>query len=184
MNKDVKKAMAMIEEKEGRRREKLAKAEAEAAETREKLEQLQEAMATAESSEEYKALLKEKHDMEAVLEFCEKRIKEAKGDIITPEEYKAAMMETQKAFNTLKDEKRAAIREAANKLLNIFYSYDAEVSELNKVIQKIAILHRVTPTILDFNAISGDDTELREFTAAFYHIKNNAEINARYSGKK
>ena len=184
MNKNVKKAVAMIEEKEGRRREKLAKAEAEAAETREKLEKLQEAMTAAESAEQYKELLKEKRDLEAVLEFCEKRIKEAKGETLTPEEYKAAMMETQKAFKALQEEKRAAIREAANNLISLYYSYDTEAGELNKVLQKIATLHRATPTILDVNAISGDDTELREFTLAFYRVKNAAEIKARYSGKK
>ena len=37
MNKEVKKAMSLLEEKEGRRREKLKKAEEETAETREKL---------------------------------------------------------------------------------------------------------------------------------------------------
>lgn len=184
MNKNVKKAVAMIDEKEGRRREKLAKAEAEAAETRAKLEKLQEAMTAAESAEQYKELLKEKRDLEAVLEFCEKRIKEAKGEYLTPEEYKAAMMETQKAFAALKEEKRAAIREAANNLLSLYYSYDTEAMELNKVIQKIAALHRTTPQTLEVNSISGDDTELREFTIAFYRIKNAADIKARYSGQK
>ena len=179
MNKDVKKAVAMVEEKEGRRREKLAKAEAEAADTREKLKTLEEAMTTAESAEQYKDLLKEKRDLEAVLEFCDKRIKEAKGETITPEEYKAVMMETQKAFKAVREEKRAAIREELNKLLKLYYSYDEEVGELNKVNQKIANLHRVTPTFLDINSINGDDTEMREFTSAFYRVKNAADIIGR-----
>ena len=59
-----------------------------------------------------------------------------------------------------------------------------EAGEINKVLQKIAALHRTTPMILDVNAISGDDTELREFTLAFYRIKNAADIKARYSGQK
>ena len=171
MNKDVKKAVSMIEEKEGRRREKIAKAEAETAATREKLEKLEEAMTIAENAEQYKELLKEKRDLEAVLEFCQKREKEAKGESITPEEYKAAMMETQKAFKALKDEKRAAIREEVDKLMKLFYSYDNEVLELNKVNQTIASLHRVTPPYLDPNSISGDVRTLREFMASFYRLK-------------
>lgn len=181
MNKDVKKLMGKIEEKEGRRREKLSKAEAEASATRDKLEQLEAAMTAAESAEQYKELLKEKRDLEAVLEFCEKRIKEAKGENITPEEYKAAMMETQKAFTALKEDKRAAIREEATKLMNLYYSYDTEVAELNKINQKIATLHRVNPNVFNAGTISGEDEELREFTNAFYRLKNFAEMNARYS---
>lgn len=182
MNKDVKKAMSMIDEKEEKRREKLVKAEAEAASTREQLEKLKEAMTTAESSEQYKEILKEKRDLEAVLEFCEKRIKEANSETITPAEYKAVMMETQKAFNTLKEEKRAAIREEISKLLKLFYSFDTEVTELNKVIQKAAHLHRTNPIFLDYNTISGDDTELREFTSAFSRVKTAAELKERLNG--
>ena len=175
MNKDVKKAMSLLEEKEGRRREKLKKAEEETAETREKLHNIEVAMTSAENAEQYKELLKEKRDLEAVLEFCEKRVKEAKNDAITPEEYKAVIMETQKAFKALQDEKRAAIREEVEKLMKLFNVYDGEVAELNKVTSKLGTLHRVdNPVIFNARAIAGDDEDLRAFVEAFYRVRNMA----------
>ena len=179
MNKEVKKAIAIIDEKEGRRREKLAKAEAEKNETSEKLEKVKEAMATAENAEDYKKLLQEKRDLEAIIEFCDKRIKEANGATLPAEEYKAVMMETHKAFNALKNEKRAAIREEIEKLTKLFNSYDTEVEELNRVCQKVATLHRVNPPTLEANSIAGDDKELREFLFAFYRIKSAAAYAAK-----
>lgn len=179
MNKDVKKAIAIIEEKEGRRREKLAKAEAEKKDTAEKLENVKEAMAAAENAEDYKRLLQEQRDLEDVLEFCEKRIKEAKGETITPEEYSAVIIEVQKAFNSLKGEKRAAIREEMEKLMKLLYAYDSEVIELNKVCLKAGALRHVTPLSLDANSIAGDDKELREFVFTFYRLKSAAELSQK-----
>lgn len=180
MNKDVKKAMSLIEEKEGRRREKLKKAEEETAETREKLHNIEVAMTSAENAEQYKELLKEKRDLEAVLEFCEKRVKEAKNDAITPEEYKAVIMETQKAFKALQDEKREAFREEIDRILKMFYSYDADVSELNKVTARLGILHRVAvPQVFNGATIAGDDEDMRPFVEAFYKVKNTAIATGR-----
>ena len=135
-------------------------------------------MTTAESAEQYKELLKERRDLEAVLEFCDKRIKEIQKERLSPEAYKAATMEIQKAFTSLKEENRAAIRSELDKLLELFRSYDDEVTELNKINTRLANLNHGNAPVCEPQTIAEEDRELKQFLDVFYRLKALSKLPA------
>lgn len=176
MNKELKKAAAILEEKQAKNREKLEKAEAELKETREKLEAVTATMNAAESAEEYKAHLKEKNELEAVLEFCEKKVKEAKASGLTKAEYNALHAEANRAFSAIKKDKYTEIKAEAEKLVKLLTAYDEDVKELNSIVARAAAICGATPTIYNSYDIAGDSELLKQFITSFYRQQTAAAV--------
>ena len=172
MNKEVKKAAAILEEKEHQNRELLEKAETELNATREKLSALRANLDGAENAQQYKEILQQVRDEEAILEFCKKRAAEARAKTLSEEDFRSLTQKANEAFDKLKTEQRAAILAETEKLWNLLTAYDADVAELNSVIVRAAQLHKDDrPATYTAQTIGTGDPRLQAIVSAFYKTK-------------
>lgn len=170
MNKEVKKAQAMLTEKNRIFEEQLAKAEAEKAETAAKLADVTKALENAKGAEEYKKLVAEKRDYEAVLEFCNKNINNIKKASLSQEDYQAISGTVKAAYEAAKKEQLAAILEESKKLTKLFEAFEADVSELNEIAKQAAVLRGTTPTVILTQSEYSKDTNTRFYHEAYAKI--------------
>ena len=142
MNKEIKRVSGILDEKKAHRDEVIAKARADLKATNEKLSVLRKELDKAEDSEQFKTILHDVKDNEAVLEFCEKRLHEAESESLSDTEYKEIIYEVSTAYKAIKEEHMKSINGAIDKLLKLLDVYDNEVSELNDIIDRAGELHQ------------------------------------------
>ena len=173
MNKELKKAAALLEEKEKARAAIIAKAEKELKETQKVLNDLNTKLANAESAEEYKKLLAEIRDNEAVKAFCVSRLETAKAAALKHDEYLAIRAELTNAFNSIQAEQGAILGAEIAKLQTAFNNYDSQVQELNALLSKAGKLaNHASITPFNPQSINYDDIEIKYFIDALYRTKN------------
>lgn len=175
MNKEIKKAQAILNEKDSTRKEAIAKAEAEKAEVKEKLAVITNALQNAKGAEEYKKMLAEKRDYEAVLEFCDKRIAQAGAVTLSPEDYKSITDTIKAAHDVSKNEHLAAILDECKKLNKLFAAFEADTKELNEIAKQAAILRGTNPLILSTQLEYSRDMYTRFYSEAYINTQK-AEI--------
>lgn len=172
MSKETKKAGALLTEKENARAAIIAKATKELEDANAKLTAIEKEIETAQDAEIFKKLIAERRDLEAVKEFCTKKVNEAKSAALTPDEYKAITADVRKSFATLRAETEKALIEEVNKITALLTSMDADVTELNKVLLKAGELtNRTEPEMLNARLIGGGDFITRQYIDIFYRVK-------------
>lgn len=180
MNKDVKKTVAILEDREAKNAEVLGKARAELDATSAKLKALREEIDNAQDANQYTELLHEIRDTEAVLQFCEKRVKQAESNTLTAEEYKNIVSEAQDSFKAVKADAKKSVKAEVDKLVKILTDYDNQVAELNDLLQRAGVLNRTAPVILNpqtITSISSDPNDpYHLFVASFYKLKALREV--------
>ena len=172
MNKEIKKAAALLAEKEYKRAQALTKLENDYAITGANLARLQEKLNAAADAEEYKGLLSEIRDNEAVLQFCKKKITETKAQGLTDAEYHAITAEAGAAFDAIKKAQGAAINAQIEKLNELLTAFDADTAELNALLAKAAQLKGCSPVIYNAQTIAANTPENRHYIEAFYRVKS------------
>jgi len=172
MNKEIKKAAAILAEKEYKRAQVLAKLESDYKSTGEKLASLQAKLNAAADAEEYKNLLSEIRDNEAVLQFCKKKIAETSAQGLTDAEYHAITAEAGAAFDAIKKAQGAAINAQIEKLNELLTAFDADTAEINALLLKAAQLKGCSPLIYNAQTISTITSENKHYIEAFYRVKN------------
>lgn len=186
MSKEVKKAIALLDEKEIQTRELIAKAEADLNATNAKLSDLRARLNNADSADQYKELIHEIRDNEAVLSFCEKRIKSLKESTLTPDEYKIILAEITRSFGDVQVEYFKQVKTEVDKLLKILSSYDNEVAELNSALSRV----NSTQATASFNVLNPRDMvkdrfdlcdPYRLFVDTYYRMQASRMTIERYS---
>ena len=185
MNKEIKKAYSFIEEKENRRNQNIAKAEADLKSCKEKLYSLNTALEKADNAETYKSLLQDIRDYEATKEFCEKKLSEAKAPVLSPEEHSQLVKVIRSSFADYQKDQRSVIFAEIEKLVNLLYAYDSEVTDLNNLIIKVNSLYKLNVLSM-FNAqtITANDPDERCFIEAFYKMKSSKELMKVFNVRK
>ena len=169
MNKEIKKASSLLNEMETKRTATIAKAEAELKATDEKLKALRAALDKADSAEQYKTLLAEIRDNEAVKKFCGKKVAEAKANIMTAEEYKAITSECKKYYDSLKADTEKALLEEIEKMNKLISAADAEIAEMNEILKKATALNNnKAPMILTTRNIGLNRFEIRQYIDIYF----------------
>ena len=177
MSKEIKKAAAILAEKEKAQAAALAKLETDYKTTGEKLASLQADLDKATDAEEYKRLLSDIRDNEAVIQFCNKKINELKAQgILTDAEYKAIEAEALAAFAAIKKAQSKAINEEINKLNDLLTAFDADTAEINALLLRAAQLKGRNPLIMNAQTITENTPENRHYIEAFYRVKNAREM--------
>ena len=176
MNKEIKKVTALLDERENKKKTSLAKAEAELKECGEKLTALNSAIEKADNAEDYKRLLQEIRDYEAVMKFCEKRITEIKSSTLSPEEYSKLKSTVKDSFDSLQNEQASIIFAEIDKLNKLLSDYDSEVDELNQVLSRACkVSGASSPLILNSQTIvnkNGDpQSYYRTYIDTYYKVK-------------
>ena len=177
MNKEIKKTVALLDEKEKKYAETVAKADREITKAREKLAALNSQLEKADSAEAYKTLLQDIRDYEAVIKFLEKQKADIETATITREEYAQIVSVVNSAFNSVKTEKGELIKAEIDKLTVLFDDYDADVAELNKVLKRASILaNNNTPVVLNAQNAPITTPDNRFYIEAYYKAKNAREL--------
>ncbi len=183
MNTKIKKAITLIEDRENRSREAVALAEGELTTTKDKLLALRAELNRAESADQYKELLREIHDTEAVLEFCEKRLQTTKNESLTAEEYKNIVLDVKRSYTEIKADHLKSIAIEVEKLFGLIEDYSSEVSALNYVLTRAGSLRSErSPQLLDEKlSIENNDPfdPSRQVVEVFYRLKGASSIYNR-----
>ena len=171
MNKEIKKASSLLEEKETKKKAVIAKTEAELKAVDDKLTALYSALDKADNAEQYKTLLAEIRDNEAVKKFCEKKVSEAKSTTLTKDEYEAIASNCKNSFNTLKAETEKALSEEFEKINKLLSATDADVIELNEVLRKAALLNNNrTPMMFSTRTIGSSSFLIRQYIDLYFRM--------------
>lgn len=184
MNKEIKKAAAVLEEKEKTRAAAIAKAENELKETSATLTALNEKLNAAQDAAEYKTLLAEIRDNEAVLSFCEKKAKEAKAQALTPAEYGEIKTTIKQSYDAIQAEQSKAIRAAIENFEKVMNTYDAEIAELNKMLFRAAQLVNTTPSPYNVLLNADLEAEQRIYMETYFRVKNARQMLNRSATPK
>lgn len=177
MNKEIKKTVALLDEKEKKYAETVAKADREITKAREKLAVLKSALEKADSADTYKTLLQDIRDYEAVITFLEKQKADIEAAAITREEYAQIVNVVNSAFNAVKTEHGELIKAEIEKLTSLLDVYDADVAELNKVLNRACTLAKdAAPTYLNAKNAPLTTSDNRFYIEAYYKAKNAREL--------
>ena len=172
MNKETKKAVAMINEKESQNREMLSKIEVEITNTEAKLTALRADLEKAENGEQYKDILKEIRDYEDVLKFCEKKKSTAAANTLSETEYRAILAEIKKARDAAKADMKKTFIADVEKLTATLGQWDSINNELNGVAQRAANLTAGNnPVLMNAQTIADGDEILLGYITTFYRLK-------------
>lgn len=171
MNKEIKKAAALLQEKETKRAESLAKIDAEIKSTRETIEIISGKLENAEDAEQFKRLLSDKRDNEAALEFFEQKRAEASTATLTADEYKAIKATCKKSFEDMRAATETEIKAEIEKINKLIIAFNDNTDELNEVSRKAANLTgNNMPLLFDCKTLSGD-FQIKEFLYAYFRMK-------------
>lgn len=171
MNKEIKKAAALLKEKETQRAEIIAKYDNEIKVSHANLSDITAKLDRAEDAEQFTRLAGEKRDYEAAITFFEKKKAEANGPILSKEEYKTIREECKKNFDVICENTRKELKAEIDKVNNIMAVYDAELTELNNVIKQAGILSGDNnPIVLNYQNLSGDFAT-RQYLEVFHRLK-------------
>lgn len=168
MNKEVKKAIAVFDEKTAKNREMINKNETELNATKEKLVALRADLNNADDPDQYRAILREIGDNESVVTFLENRIGKLRESVLTIEEHRAFEAGVNNAFRSLKADYYKTMVAEIDKLVSIVNEYNAEVNELNKALAKVASMRpNTSPTILASRTIVNGMDPLNPYTGMY-----------------
>lgn len=140
MNKDVQKAIDILNEKEAASREAIDKAAAEVRATEATLIELRAALDNAGGRDEYIKIAAQIRDNEAALSFCQKREQEARAKTLLPEELEQIQTTAKGAFDKAKAEHKKAIKAEIDKLEKLFAAYDTDAETVTNLLTKAARL--------------------------------------------
>lgn len=171
MNKEIKKAAALLQEKETKRAESLAKIDAEIKSTRETIEIISGKLEKAEDAEQFKRLLSDKRDNEAALEFFEQKRAEASTATLTADEYKAIKANCKKSFDDMKATTATDIKAEIEKINKMIEAFNANTDELNEVMKQAAKLKGDNMPMLFNSTNLSDDFQIREFLGTYFRMK-------------
>lgn len=182
--KEITKVNALLDQKEKTKAETVAKLEKELQDSHSKLAALKEQLSKSDSAEQYKSLLQEIRDYEAVIEFCEHKLIKAKTETLTGEEYTTLKGSVTSAFEAIKKEQGAAINAEIDKLVSMLEAYDKDVTELNALSVRINSLGSKNNAVTTLNAqtISETKPDYRYFIEAYYRYKTVTYIQKRQNG--
>lgn len=182
MNKDVKKALAVVEEKETKNRESISRCGAELEANRNKLVELKAQLKGADNADQYKGLLREIRDTEAVIEFLEARLKEYSAGL-TPDERNKLVTEIKKAFAGARAEYFKTIAPEIDKLVKLMNDYDQEVAELNAILNSKVNPYNGMPVLLNAREICAGAPDPfdphKVMFEAFFRMKGNLAMTHR-----
>lgn len=168
MNKDVKKALALFDEKTAKNRELISKTENELKATKDKLVSLRADLNNADDPDQYRAILREIGDNESVVTFLENRIRKASESVLTIDEHRAFESSVNGAFRALKADYYKTMVAEIDKLVSIVNDYNAEVTELNEALAKVATMRpNTSPTILVSRTIVNGMDPLNPYTGMY-----------------
>lgn len=174
MFKDVKKVSAILAEKEKDQRAEIEKAEKDLADTLNQLAELKASLEKASTPEEYKTVLHDIRDTEAVQAFCENRVTIAMESVLSNEEYNEIVSEVGATFSDVLDYYSKLIFPEVDKLIKIMDDYEKDVAELNTVLSDAGRLKDVAPALLQTRKIIPDPTQgfnkRRFFIEAYYSM--------------
>jgi len=177
MNKEIKKTVALLDEKEKKNAETILKADREITKAREKLAALNSDLEKADNADTYKTLLQDIRDYEAVIKFLEKQRSEAESAILNREEYAQIVSTVNAAFASVKSEQGEMIKAEIDKLTVLFDTFDNDVSELNRLLKRAAKLaNNTTPTFLNAQNAPITSADNRFYIEAYYKAKNAREL--------
>lgn len=172
MSKELKKTLSLINEKEALNREILSKVTVEIESTEAKLQSLKAELDSAESSDQYKELMKEIRDYEDVLKFCKKKKAVAESNTLTDAEYKAVLAELKKARDSMKMECKKQLIADVEKLTSTLSMWDLFVTESNGVAARINGLSGGRQNLLqNAQTIADGDYVLLGYVDTFYRLK-------------
>lgn len=159
MNKEVKKAMASLDEKSTKNRDLISKTESELNATKEKLASLKSDLNNADGPDQYRAIIREINENEAVISFLENRIRKLNESVLTIDEYRSFELSVNGAFRDLKTDYYKSMVSEIDKLVSIVNAYNAEVDELNKALAKVATMRKNTipSTLVSRTIVNGSD---------------------------
>lgn len=138
MNKETKKAAAMIEEKAKTKAETIKASKQAIQDKSAKLESLQTKLASAATEEAYTEICREIRDTESAIEFHKKRldIAERQG-VLTEAEEKAIREQLEKAKDSINAETAGEIQATAQKLFTLLACRETAFFELNNVVSQL-----------------------------------------------
>ena len=171
MNKEVKKAADLMSKKEAEKAAAIAKIDKELNATRARLEDLKAKLSAGETAEEYKKMLADIRDNEAVIAFFEQKRKEAEAQGLTPAEYMSITREVKAAAAKIQAEQRNALLAEIEKLTSLLTAYDEDITELNAILVKAAQLHKCNPMTVNAQEIAPANSEMNYYVQAFYKAR-------------
>ena len=172
MHKEIKKAAELMNKKEAEKAATIAKIDKELNATRAELAELKTKVSTGETAEEYKQYLSKIRDNEAVIEFFEKKRKEAEAQSLTPAEYMSITREVKAAADKIRAEQGGAILAEIEKLNDMLTAYNGDITELNNILLRAAQLHKCNPITLNAQEIAPANSDASHYIQAFYRIMN------------
>lgn len=141
MNKEVKKAAAMIDEKKKFKAELIAESDRSIKENTEKLNSLNEKLATIIDEATYVEVCREIRDVESAIEFHKKRKENAeKKGVLTDAEIKSITDQLIKARNSLNEEPAKELKAEVDKVFTLIACREKEYAELNAVIGELLLV--------------------------------------------
>ena len=184
MNKEIKKAAALLADKENRRNKAITDADAEKAAAAAELAEIRAKIETASNAEEYKELLTLERDAEAVMQFCEKKAADAHNSLLTAEEYADIVNDARKAFEAVQEANAKSIKAEINRLNEMLAAYDADTAEINALLAKAAGLAGKSAIRLNPQNIAVSDPGTAVYLDAYNRTKNMNMVNNLLKGVK
>lgn len=182
MKKTLEEVKTIIIEREQKRRETLAVIDAELTATKNKVNELRASLQNSRTAEEYKTIIHDIRDNEAVIVFFEGKRKEAEKTALTKEEYSHITKEVKEAFEAVKADRTKVIYSSIDKLVKELAAYFKDVDELNGILLDAATVNGRTPLILNGNTLA-DFTKINDpyhfFIDAYNKMRQAAEIQTK-----
>lgn len=153
MTKDLQKVTKLLDEKEAKRAERVAKAQADLKLNQDKLATLRDGLEKAESGEQFKTILSDIRDYEAVVEYDKKLVRDAESSILSEDEYKSVAATLRKNYEDIQSDKVSVIDADIAKLLEDLSAYHVEIEDLNMIANRVNSYHKNSQSQpLSFNA--------------------------------
>lgn len=174
MNKEIKKAFTLLDEKEKAKAAAIAKIEKELNETKAKQIELTAKLNAGETANDYIKTLAELRDYEAAITYFENKLKETRAQSLTDAEYNTITAAARSAFDTLKKEQGAAIKKEVEALNKLFDAYNNDIAELNKLLAQAAAVKGISNgLLLNAQEIAQSVPDIGAYTTAYYRDKTN-----------
>lgn len=137
MTKDLQKLIKLLDEKETKRADRVSKAEADLKLNQDKLSTLRANLEKAESGEQFKTILSDIRDYEAVVEYDKKLVRDAESSILSEDEYKSVAATLRKSCEDIQSDSISVIDADIAKLMADLYAYTRDIEELNKLATRV-----------------------------------------------
>lgn len=186
MTKDLQKVNKLLDEKEAKRKDRVSKAETDLKLNQDKLSTLRASLEKAESGEQFKTILSDIRDYEAVVEYDKKLVRDAESSILSEDEYKSVAATLRKNYEDIQTDKMSIIDADIAKLLEDMSAYHVEIEDLNSVAARVNSYHKSNPITFNpgmITAKSKRSTVAKNFFDVYYRLKA-LQINGQNFGVK